>query len=194
MTESDSPTEAWKTMNVWFNPQTTGREINLFSDLVNVDMPADGSPISPYAKVTNVTFRMSAGVNDPAVVPYIGGNLQAEHEIALYLPTSYEGETRALRVDAPKEDKDSAHAKRVISDRYQFVQRRRKRPENKHHHDSKSLGTTAHVSYLDLSETGDSVSSAPFFQVQAEMLVDRRHHPHDRNRYRRKMDLWLGPY
>lgn len=65
MTESDSITD-------WFHPQTPGREIDLFSDLVHAGMPDDGSPITPRAKLTNVSFRMSASVDDPAVVRYTG--------------------------------------------------------------------------------------------------------------------------
>lgn len=42
MTESDSPSEAWKTINDWFNPQTPGRESDIFSDPVDAGIPEDG--------------------------------------------------------------------------------------------------------------------------------------------------------
>lgn len=49
MTEARAPSEAWKAINDWFKPQTPGRQIDLFSDLLNASMPPEGNPIKLYA-------------------------------------------------------------------------------------------------------------------------------------------------
>lgn len=125
---SGSLSEAWKTINESFSPQTPGREIDLFSDLVNASMPTDGNPISLYAHLSSITFHQtSAFIKDPTVVEYI-------HRILLHmtlfstLPKTYEAEMRAIRVDASKSHLDPAHVKRVISDRNQFLERAKKKP------------------------------------------------------------------
>lgn len=52
-------------------------------------------------------------------------------ELVSALPKSLEAEVRALRVDVSKGRSDPAHVRCVISDRFHFLERAKKNPDNK---------------------------------------------------------------
>ena len=134
MTQAGSPSEAWKTLNDWFNPQTPGREVDLFFDLINASMPSDGNPIKLYARLINICHQLSSNMEDPGVVRFVRNNL-LNMKLLSALPRSYEAEVRALRVDASKGTLDRDHVKRVMSDRYQHLERVKKKPRHQKEED-----------------------------------------------------------
>lgn len=97
-------------------------------------MPEDGNPVSLYARLTITILQMSTNVKDPEVVRYTRGKLLNMSLLSALLK-SREGNMRALRVDASKRRLDLEYLKRDISDRSQFLERAKKRPEAQKHDD-----------------------------------------------------------
>lgn len=89
-------------------------------------MPESGNPISLNGRLKSITFQMSTNVDDPAVVRYIRGNL-LNIKLLSTLPKSHGRKIRSLRVDTSKGYLNAAYVTRVISDRYQFFERAKKR-------------------------------------------------------------------
>lgn len=72
---------------------------------------------------------MPSNIEDPGVSQYIRSNLLNLKKLSSALPTSYEAEVRALRVDASKGALDRAHVKRVISDQFKHLERAKMKPQ-----------------------------------------------------------------
>lgn len=129
-----SPSEAWQTLNDWFDPDTFGRDLDLFNDLVEAQMPDGSNPMTFYSRLASITFKMSTHVKDSGVVKYIRGKL-LHMKFLTSLPRSYDVEVQELRIEFSKGTLDSTLVRRVVQDRYMALEREKMKGKGRHHGD-----------------------------------------------------------